>query len=136
MSLQPKMTFINLPVKDLKKSIDFFSQLGFSFNPQFTDDNATCMVINEQTFAMLLTEARFKDFTNKEIIDATKQIEVLVGFSAESREQVDDVMNKAFAAGARPASETQDYGFMYQASFMDLDGHVWEVIYMDPTAVQ
>lgn len=85
---------------------------------------------------MLLSEARFKDFTSKNIIDASKNVEVLVGFSAESREQVDDVVNKAFDVGASPASEPKDYGFMYQASFMDLDGHVWEVIYMDPGAVQ
>lgn len=87
--------------------------VSFSFNPQFTDDNAACMVINEQTFAMLLSETRFKDFTSKDIIDATKNVEVLVGFSAESREQVDDVVNKAFDAGASPASEPKDYGFMY-----------------------
>lgn len=136
MSLQPKMTFVNLPVKDLKKSIDFFSHIGFAFNPQFTDDNATCMIINEHTFAMLLTENRFKDFTSKDIVDAFRNIEVLVGFSAESREQVDDIVSKAFEAGASPAAESQDYGFMYQASFMDLDGHVWEVIYMDPEAAQ
>src|SRR5690606_26912691 len=132
----PNMTFINLPVKDLKKAMDFFSHIGFTFNSQFTDDNAACMVINEQTFAMLLTEARFKDFTNKEIIDASKSVEVLLGFSAESREQVNEVVNKAIDAGGSPAYDSKDYGFMYQASFMDLDGHVWEVIYMDPEAVQ
>lgn len=136
MTFKPNMTFINLPVKDLKKTMDFFAHIGFSFNPQFSDDHAACMVINEQTFAMLLTETRFKDFTSKNIIDASRDIEVLMGFSADSREQVDDVVKKAFEAGASPAAESKDYGFMYQASFMDLDGHVWEVIYMDPGAVQ
>lgn len=136
MSLQPNMTFINLPVKDLNKAKGFFSNLGFTFNAQFTNETAACMVINEQTFAMLLTETRFKDFTNKDIVDASKNVEVLIGISANSRDQVDDIVNKAFDAGASFASDPKDYGFMYQKSFMDLDGHVWEAIYMDPEAVQ
>ena len=127
---KPFMTFINLPVKDLKKSMDFFNQIGFAFNMQFTDDNAASMIINDSTFAMLLTEAHFKNFTDKEIIDATKQVECLVSFAVESREQVDIIVEKALKAGGSRAHEPKDYGFMYQASFQDLDGHIWEVSYM------
>ncbi|MDV4150757.1 VOC family protein [Clostridium sp. AL.422] len=127
---KPFMTFINLPVKDLKKSMDFFKEIGFTFNPQFTDDNAASMIINDNTFAMLLTEAHFRNFTNKEIIDATKQVECLVSFAVESREQVDIIVEKALKAGGSRAQEPKDYGFMYQANFQDLDGHIWELSYM------
>lgn len=128
---KPFMTFINLPVKDLKKSMSFFSQVGFTFNMQFTDDNAASMIINDNTFSMLITEAHFKNFTNKEIIDATKQVESLVSFAVESREQVDIIVKKALKAGGSRAQDPKDYGFMYQTSLQDLDGHIWKVVYVD-----
>ncbi len=128
--------FINLPVKDLNKSIEFFGKLGFSFNPQFTDDNASCMVISDEIFVMLLVEKFFKTFTTKEICDATKTTEVLVALSVESRLQVDEMCAKALASGATTPMPAQDHGWMYQKSFQDLDGHVWEIIYMDPAAQQ
>ncbi|MFP3919816.1 VOC family protein [Lysinibacillus telephonicus] len=131
MTFKPSMTFINLPVKDLKKSMSFFEQIGFSFNMQFTDDNAACMVINDHTFSMLLTEAHFKNFTSKEIVDATRQTESLISLAVESREQVDAIVEKAIAAGGSLASDPRDYGFMYQVGFQDLDGHIWEVFYME-----
>ncbi len=128
--------FINLPVKDLNKSIEFFGKLGFSFNPQFTDDNASCMVISDEIFVMLLVEKFFKTFTTKEICDATKTTEVLVALSVESRLEVDEMSAKALASGATTPMPAQDHGWMYQKSFQDLDGHVWEIIYMDPAAQQ
>ena len=127
--------YVNLPVKDLQKAIDFFTQIGFEFNEQFTDENATCRVINDNIFAMLLKEAFFQTFTKKEIADASKSTEVFVALSADSREKVDELVNKAFAAGGTPANDPMDHGFMYSGSFHDLDGHLWEVLYMDPTAV-
>jgi predicted lactoylglutathione lyase len=131
-----KQIFVNLPVKDLKKSIDFFTKVGYTFNPQFTDDNATCMIIGENIFAMLLVEKFFKTFTTKEIADATKQTEVLIALSYDSKEKVDEVVSKAVAAGGTTPTPVKDYGFMYQHSFQDLDGHVWEIFYMDPNHVQ
>lgn len=131
MTFKPKMTFINLPVKDLKKSMGFFELIGFSFNMQFTDENAACMVINDQTFSMLLTEKYFKNFTNKEIVDATRQTESLVSLAAENREQVDAIVEKAINVGGKLVSEPRDYGFMYQIGFQDLDGHIWEVFHME-----
>ncbi|BDH63766.1 extradiol dioxygenase [Lysinibacillus sp. PLM2] len=131
MTLKPSMTFINLPVKDLKKSMSFFNQIGFSFSMQFTDENAACMIINDQTFTMLLTESHFKNFTNKGIVDATTQTEVLVSLAMESRDEVDAILEKAIEAGGKLASERRDYGFMYQVGFQDLDGHIWEVFHME-----
>lgn len=127
--------FVNLPVKNLQKSIQFFTALGFSFNPQFTDDSATCMVISDTIFAMLLVEDRFKDFTKKEICDAHKSTEVLIALDAESREEVDAIAQKAAAAGGSIYAEPQDHGWMYQHSFADLDGHQWELLYMDESAL-
>jgi predicted lactoylglutathione lyase len=131
-----RLIFINLPVRDLAKSVDFFTALGFEFDPRFTDENATCMIISEQAFAMLLVEPRFKDFTKKDIVDARKQTEVILAVSADSREGVDEFADKALAAGGQPANEPMDMGFMYGRSFQDLDGHQWEVMYMDPSALQ
>jgi len=128
--------FVNLPVKDLTKSKDFFEKLGFTFNPQFTDENAACMVISDDGFVMLLTEAFFKTFTPKPICDATKTTEVLTALSCESREKVDDRVRKAVAAGGSTYSEPRDYGFMYQHGFQDRDGHIWELVYMDPAALE
>ena len=128
--------FVNLPVKDLQKSIAFFTALGYTFNPQFTDEAATCMIISEDIYAMLLTHKRFQDFTPKQICDATKSTEVLICLSCENRTQVDDLVSKAVAAGGTTYSEPKDYGFMYQHCYQDLDGHLWELIYMDPNHVQ
>jgi predicted lactoylglutathione lyase len=127
--------FVNLPVKDLNKSIEFFTKLGFSFNPKFTDDKTTCMIIGENIFAMLLVEERFKDFTKKTISDAKKNTEVLIALDAESREKVDDIVKKAAEAGGSIYTEPQDHGWMYGHSFADLDGHQWEILYMDETAM-
>jgi predicted lactoylglutathione lyase len=127
--------FVNLPVKSLNKSVDFFTKLGFKFNPQFTDETATCMIVAEDIFVMLLTEAKFKSFTPKQICDATKSTEVLVCLSSESRAKVDDMVRKAVAAGGSTYNEPRDHGFMYQHGFQDLDGHIWEPIYMEPGAV-
>jgi predicted lactoylglutathione lyase len=131
-----KMIFVNLPVRNLDKSVDFFTGLGFSFNPQFTDETATAMIVDENIYVMLLTEAKFKTFTPKEIADATKSTEVLVALSCDSREQVDDMVRKAVDGGGTTYNEPQDLGFMYQHGFQDLDGHIWELAYMEPSAVQ
>ena len=127
--------FVNLPVKNLDKSIAFFEKLGFSFNPQFTDETAACMVISDDIYAMLLTHAKFKEFTRKKIADATKTTEVLPALSVDSREEGDRLVDKALAAGATEAREPMDHGFMFERSFNDLDGHIWEIVYMDMSAV-
>ncbi len=127
--------FVNLPVRDLQKSVAFFTKLGFRFNPQFTDENATCMIVSDEAFVMLLVEARFKDFTKNQICDTSKSTEALISLSAESRAEVDELVKTAIAAGGRHAMEPMDMGFMYGWSFYDLDGHHWEVFYMDPSAV-
>lgn len=124
--------FVNLPVKDLKRSVEFFSKLGYTFNPQFTDENATCMIIGENNFAMLLVEPYFKSFITKEVADAKKTAEVIVALSAASRAAVDELIAKAAAAGAVTPASAKDYGFMYQHGYQDLDGHHWEVFWMDP----
>jgi uncharacterized protein len=127
--------FVNLPVKNLNKSIEFFTQLGYTFNQQFTDETATCMIVSDDIFVMLLTEAKFKAFTPKTICDATKSTEVLVCLSSGSRKEVDEMVRKAVAAGGTTYSEPQDHGFMYGHGFQDLDGHIWELVYMEPSAV-
>jgi predicted lactoylglutathione lyase len=126
--------FVNLPVKDLKKSVAFFTKLGFKFDPKFTDENATCMIVGENIFVMLLVESFFKTFTAKTICDATKQTEVIVCISTDSRKKVDDMVGKAVAAGGTTPRKPQDHGFMYQHGFQDLDGHLWEVVHMVPGA--
>jgi predicted lactoylglutathione lyase len=132
----PTKIFVNLPVKDLAKSIHFFTELGYSFNPQFTDDNAGCLVISDDIYAMLLTEPFFKTFTKKDIPDAAKSSEAIIALSLDSRVQVDTLVDKALAVGGQPANETNNQGFMYGRSFQDPDGHIWEVFHMDPSAVQ
>jgi uncharacterized protein len=127
--------FVNLPVKDLNKSVEFFTKLGYEFNPQFTDENATCMLVGENIFVMLLVEKYFKTFTPKEICDTTKCSEVLVALSFESRAAVDEMVAKAIAAGGTTYKEPQDLGFMYQHGFQDLDGHLWEIFFMDESAI-
>ncbi|GAB3269683.1 VOC family protein [Larkinella harenae] len=128
--------FINLPVKDLNKSVDFFTKIGYTFNPQFTDENATCMVVSDTIYFMLLVEDYFKSFTKKEIADTKKSAEAIFCLSAESREAVDELVSKAVAAGGTAPNEKQDQGFMYGHGFQDLDGHLWEVMWMDPSAIQ
>ena len=130
-----RQIFVNLPVKDLNKAIEFFTKLGFTFNPQFTDENATCMIVSDNIFVMLLVEAFFKTFIKKEICDATKSTEVLLALSAESRETVDEMVNKAIEAGGTEPREPQDHGWMYGRSFEDVDGHIWEILYMDESAL-
>lgn len=127
--------FVNLPVKDLNQSIEFFTKLSFTFNPQFTDETATCMIVDENIFVMLLTENKFKTFTPKALCDATKSTEVLVCLSSESREKVDEMVRKAVFAGGTTYSEPQDHGFMYGHGFQDLDGHIWEIMFMEPSAI-
>lgn len=128
-------TFINLPVKDLAKSIGFFTKLGFSFNEQFTDENTTCMIISDEAYAMLHVEPTFEQFTQKEVTDTSKSREVIVGLSTESREQVDDLADKALVAGGEAMGERQDDGFMYMRGFRDLDGHQWSFLSMDMSAI-
>ena len=128
--------FVNLPVKNLNKSIEFFTKLGFSFNQQFTDETATCMIVTDDIFVMLLTEEKFKTFTPKEICDTKKYTEALVCLSLENRAKVDEMVRKAVAAGGTTYNEPQDHGFMYGHGFQDLDGHIWELIYMDPSAAK
>ena len=131
-----QMIFVNLPVNDLDASKKFFTELGYTINPQFSDEKAASVVISDTIVAMLLTKPFYATFTKKEIADATKSSEVLVALSAESREKVDELVDKALASGATPSGETQDHGFMYSRAFDDLDGHTWEVVWMDPAAVQ
>jgi predicted lactoylglutathione lyase len=128
--------FVNLPVKNLNKTIEFFTKLGFKFNPQFTDENATCMIVGEDIFVMLLVEKFFKTFTKKEICDTSKNTEVIVALSVEGREKVDKMINKAIEAGGRESREPQDHGWMYGRSFEDINGHLWEIIYMDENALK
>ena len=132
----PQMIFVNLPVKDLDRSVEFFTRLGFRFNPQFTDENATCMIVSDTIYVMLLREEYFRTFTPKEVCDSTRHTEVLVALSSESREAVDEMVRKAVAAGGSTYADPQDHGFMYQHGFQDPDGHMWELAYMDMNAFQ
>lgn len=129
-----RMIFVNLPIKDLAVSRAFFSALGYSFNEDFSDDTAACMVIADNIFAMLLTHEKFKSFINGEMADAHKVTEVLTALSCDSRQEVDDILEKALKAGAKPWKPVMDLGFMYSCSFQDLDGHVWEYVFMEQAA--
>ncbi|MCT9110460.1 VOC family protein [Streptomyces mirabilis] len=131
-----QMIFVNLAVNDIDTSKKFFTELGYTINPQFTTDDCACVVISDTITAMLLSKQRYADFTKKEIADPTKTSEVLLCLSAESREKVDELCDKALAAGGSGTREAQDHGFMYGRTFDDLDGHTWEVVWMDPAAVQ
>jgi predicted lactoylglutathione lyase len=126
--------FVNLAVGDLKRSVDFFSTLGFSFDPKFTDDHAACMIVSDEAFVMLLDEQFFAGFTRKQICDTSSHTEALLAISCASRTEVDDLVNAAVAAGGKHAMDPQDHGFMYGWSFYDPDGHHWEVVWMDPDA--
>jgi len=127
--------FLNLPVKDLNRSISFFTELGFSFNLQFTNDKGTCLIIGENINVMLLVEEFYATFTNKEICNAETTSEVLIAVSLETREKVDEIMEKAIKAGGTEYVETKDYGWMYQRTFLDIDGHHWEVFFMDESKI-
>jgi len=122
--------FVNLPVRNLDQSVAFFTRLGYKFNPQFTDENATCMIVSEDIYVMLLVERYFKTFTPKPIADAMKTTEVLLCLSCETRAQVDEMVAKAVAAGGTTPNKPQDHGFMYQHGYQDLDGHMWELVHM------
>ena len=128
--------FVNVAVEDLDRSVDFFTKLGFTFDPRFTDETATCMIVSGEAFVMLLVESKFKEFTKKELVDSTTHTEAIFALSAESREGVDELADTALEAGGAPANDPMDYGFMYGRSFQDLDGHIWEVIWMDPSALE
>ncbi|MEU0781512.1 VOC family protein [Streptomyces sp. NPDC006173] len=131
-----QMIFVNLPVSDVDTSKKFFTELGYAINPQFSTDDCACVVISDTIIAMMLSKQRYADFTKKQIVDATKGSEVLLCLSAESREKVDELVDRAIAVGGSSTGETQDQGFMYGRSFDDPDGHSWEVVWMDPAAVQ
>mgnify|MGYP001060577537 CR=1 FL=1 len=128
--------FVNLPVKDLNKSITFFTSLGYKVNPQFTNEDAACLVVSENIYFMLLIEKFFNTFTSKKIIDTRTEVEVINALMVDSRKEVDELVDKAFNAGARKYRDPEELGFMYSRSFEDLDGHLWEVGYMDPNYVQ
>ncbi|MCW3008829.1 MAG: Glyoxalase/bleomycin resistance protein/dioxygenase [Solirubrobacterales bacterium] len=131
-----RLMFLNLPVNDLQASIAFFTKLGFEFDPKFTDENATCMIVSDQAYVMLLVKDRFADFTTTPIADATQTTEVIIAVSAEDRAGVDAFADTALAAGATPAKDPLEFGFMYGRSFNDLDGHHWEVMWMSQEAVE
>jgi predicted lactoylglutathione lyase len=131
-----QMIFVNLAVNDVDASKKFFTELGYTINPQFTTDDCACVVISDTIIAMLLGRQRYSDFTQKEIADSTKTSEVLLCLSAESREKVDELVDKAIAAGGTATGDAMDHGHMYGRSFDDLDGHTWEIMWMDPAAVQ
>lgn len=126
-----RQIFVNLPVKNLKKSMEFFTALGFSFNPEFTDENAACMIISEDIYAMLLVKKFFKTFITKEIADSRKTTEVILALTAGSREEVDATVKKALESGGKKSKEPEDHGWMYAWGFQDPDGHLWEVVCMD-----
>lgn len=131
-----KQIYISLPVADLRRSLAFFQALGFSHNPQFSDDAGACVVVSDTILVMLLTHARFRDFTPKDICDTSKAVEVLISLSCESREQVDDLVAKALAAGGSTYDKPEHLGFMYSHSFVDPDGHGWGLLHMSATPEQ
>lgn len=127
--------FVNLPVSNLDKSVEFYKSLGYSPNPQFSDNTAACIVISEEIYVMLLTHEKFKQFTPKTIADANKTTEVINAMSTESRSSVDHLVEKAIKAGGKEPRDPQDHGFMYLRAFNDLDGHIWEIFWMDPSGI-
>ena len=129
-----RQIFVNLPIKNMERTQAFFKSLGFSFNPQFTNEQGACMVVADDIYVMLLTEPFFQGFTKKPVSDATKSTEVLLCLSCTSRAEVDELVRKAVAAGGKTPVAPQDHGFMYGHGFEDLDGHQWELMYMDPNA--
>jgi predicted lactoylglutathione lyase len=135
MATNSRKLFVNLSVKNLKLSMEFFAGLGFSFNPQFTDDNAACMLVGEDAFVMLLREPFFRTFNRKEICNTESHLEGMFALSCVSRAEVDEMVGKALAGGGKNAMDPVDHGFMYGWSFYDLDGHLWEPMWMDPAAL-
>ncbi|WP_151775502.1 VOC family protein [Streptomyces abyssomicinicus] len=131
-----QMIFVNLPVRDIDASKKFFSELGYTINPQFSDETTASVVISEHIIVMLLSHEKYAQFTTKEIADSTRTSEVLVALSAESREKVDELVDRALALGAVEPREKQDLGFMYGRAFEDLDGHTFEVAWMDPATIE
>ena len=136
MATPSRKIFVNLAVRDVQKSIDFFTALGFDFNKQFTDEKAACMVVSGEAFVMLLGAPYFKTFTTREVADTSRHTEVLLAVSCGSKVEVDAMVEKAIAADGAPAMDSQDHGFMYVRSFYDIDGHHWEIMWMDPQAAQ
>jgi uncharacterized protein len=136
MATQSRLIFVNVPVRDLSASTAFFRALGFGFDERFADESCACMVVSEQAYVMLLVESRFADFTPKPVADGRVCTEAILCVSAESREAVDAFADAALAAGGSRANEAMDHGYMYGRSFSDLDGHVWEVMWMSPEAVE
>ncbi|EON70259.1 VOC family protein [Lysinibacillus sphaericus] len=135
MVYQSQNIFINLPVKDLNKSTTFFKELGFKFNLQFTTEDTASMIISDNIFALLMLEERFKEFSKKKIVDTATSAQAIFCLSAESRDQVDALVNKALSSGGKSSSDPQDHGFMYVWGFQDVDGHLWEIAYMDVSAM-
>jgi len=130
-----KQIFINLPVKQLNMSKEFFSKLGFNFNPQFTDENAACLILGENIYAMLLVDNFFNSFTKKKIGDSSNSTEAIFALSTDSKEKVEEMLNNVISAGGIEPTEPQDYGWMYGRSFQDIDGHLWEIFYADESAM-
>ncbi|MGE6517359.1 VOC family protein [Lysinibacillus sphaericus] len=135
MAYQSQNIFINLPVKDLNKSTTFFKELGYEFNLQFTTEDTASMIISDNIFALLMLEERFKEFSKKKIVDTATSAQAIFCLSAESRDQVDALVNKALSSGGKSSSDPQDHGFMYVWGFQDVDGHLWEIAYMDVSAM-
>jgi predicted lactoylglutathione lyase len=136
MTNHSRKIFLNIAVRDLKRSMEFFRNLGFEFHPKFTDEKAACMIVNADAYVMLLTEPFFKGFTKKQVCETTSHTEALVALSCNSKEEVDALVKKAVASGGSHAMDPMDHGFMYAWSFYDPDGHHWEVLWMDPKAAQ
>jgi hypothetical protein len=136
MTPQPRLIFVNVPVKDLAASKGFFERIGFAFDPNFTDESAACMVVSDQAYVMLLAESRFADFATKPVGDPRESTQAILAVSAEDRAGVDALADAALGAGATPARDPMDHGFMYGRSFHDLDGHQWEVMWMSSEAVE
>jgi predicted lactoylglutathione lyase len=136
MTKKPRQIYVNLAVKDLARTKEFFASLGFAFNAQFTDEKAACMIVNDDAYVMLLAEPFFRGFTKREPCDTTTHTEAMLALSCESRAEVDELVRKAIEGGGSRAMDSVDHGFMYASSFYDPDGHHWEVLWMDPSAVQ
>jgi uncharacterized protein len=135
-TVNSRKLFVNIPVRSLKRAVEFFTKLGFTFNAQFTDEKTTCMIVSEDAYFMLLEHDRFQDFTRKQICDTGAHQEALFALSTGSRAEVDHIVETVIAAGGEEAGERKDHGFMYYRAFYDLDGHHWEVLYMEPNHVQ
>ncbi|MBO9596925.1 MAG: glyoxalase/bleomycin resistance/extradiol dioxygenase family protein [Cohnella sp.] len=134
MSYQSSQTYINLPVKDINRTKEFFGSIGFEFNAQFSDENSACLVVNDNTFVQMLTESYFNTYVSKPIADLAAHSAGIIALSANSRKHADELAEKAYAAGGKPYKDTQDHGFMYVRNFEDPNGHLWEICYFDMSA--